>query len=380
MSNLLKEAIADAKAVRETALENAKAALEEAFTPRLQSMLSKKLKEDEFGDEEEGEEGEYAEGEDEEKPIDIEPEDEGPESGDEGEAEIPSDEGGEEAYDDGEDVGDGEDVAGDVAVEPESEEEDGLDIEAIVKELEAEEDGEFGDEEEGFGDEEEDGEVEETIELNGQKYSLVREEEDAEEDEEVTEETDQSSGVGSGGESGYEEDDFDDDAKPLSISEDEETEEDEEMDEIVDLSSLLNSLREDDTDEDEEPTEEVVNLQKELKEHRKVIGFMRNKLNEVNLLNAKLLFTNKLFKTYNLNNKQKLHVVETFDRAKNSREIKLIYTTLAESFSGRTSGSPVAKINEAFAGKKSGSTKPKRKVISEGSDLAKRFKKLAGIV
>ena len=53
MSNLLKEAIADAKAVRETALENAKAALEEAFTPRLQSMLSAKLKEDEFGDEEE---------------------------------------------------------------------------------------------------------------------------------------------------------------------------------------------------------------------------------------------------------------------------------------------------------------------------------------
>ena len=43
MDDLLKEAIADAKAVRETALENAKIALEEAFTPRLQSMLSKKI-------------------------------------------------------------------------------------------------------------------------------------------------------------------------------------------------------------------------------------------------------------------------------------------------------------------------------------------------
>ena len=43
MDDLLKEAIADAKAVRETALENAKMALEEAFTPRLQSMLSKKI-------------------------------------------------------------------------------------------------------------------------------------------------------------------------------------------------------------------------------------------------------------------------------------------------------------------------------------------------
>ena len=43
MDDLLREAIADAKAVRETALENAKIALEEAFTPRLQSMLSKKI-------------------------------------------------------------------------------------------------------------------------------------------------------------------------------------------------------------------------------------------------------------------------------------------------------------------------------------------------
>ena len=45
-SNLLKEAIADAKAVRETAIANAKIALEEAFTPRLQSMLSNKIEEE----------------------------------------------------------------------------------------------------------------------------------------------------------------------------------------------------------------------------------------------------------------------------------------------------------------------------------------------
>ena len=50
MSDLLKEAIADAKAVRETALANAKMALEEAFTPHLKSMLSAKLAEDEYED------------------------------------------------------------------------------------------------------------------------------------------------------------------------------------------------------------------------------------------------------------------------------------------------------------------------------------------
>ena len=59
---------------------------------------------------------------------------------------------------------------------------------------------------------------------------------------------------------------------------------------------------------------------------------MRSKLNEVNLLNAKLLFSNKLFRAFGLNNNQKLKVVETFDRTKNLREVKLVYATLAESF------------------------------------------------
>ena len=85
MGDILKEAIADAKAVRETALENAKMALEEAFTPQIKSMLSAKLKEDEIeesdpvvededmDDEEEvpAEEGSYSEDEemgDEEEP------------------------------------------------------------------------------------------------------------------------------------------------------------------------------------------------------------------------------------------------------------------------------------------------------------------------
>ena len=68
MDDLLKDAIADAKAVRETALENAKIALEEAFTPRLQSMLSKKIQA-EIDDEEMGDEDEM-----DDEPIDDEPE------------------------------------------------------------------------------------------------------------------------------------------------------------------------------------------------------------------------------------------------------------------------------------------------------------------
>ena len=61
MGDILKEAIADAKAVRETALQNAKMALEEAFTPQLKNMLSAKLKEDEMEDDDTEEDGVWSE-------------------------------------------------------------------------------------------------------------------------------------------------------------------------------------------------------------------------------------------------------------------------------------------------------------------------------
>jgi hypothetical protein len=102
----------------------------------------------------------------------------------------------------------------------------------------------------------------------------------------------------------------------------------------------------------------------------------------VNILNAKLLFTNKLFKSYNLNNNQKLKVVETFDRAQSTREIKLVYSTLAEQFSDNGSITRKHSIKES-ASSKSGSTKPSqgsRKVITEESKVAGRFKKLAGLL
>jgi len=71
-------------------------------------------------------------------------------------------------------------------------------------------------------------------------------------------------------------------------------------------------------------------VQAELKEYKEAVVFLKDKLHEVNILNAKLLFTNRLFKEYSLDNNQKLKVVETFDRAQTTREIKLVYSTLAE--------------------------------------------------
>ena len=109
---------------------------------------------------------------------------------------------------------------------------------------------------------------------------------------------------------------------------------------------------------------------------------MKDKLHEVNILNAKLLFTNKLFKEFALDNNQKLKVVDTFDRAVSTREIKLVYSTLAEQFGDNGSIKNRKSINES-ASKSVASTKPSqksKKVISEESKVANRFKELAGLL
>ena len=149
----------------------------------------------------------------------------------------------------------------------------------------------------------------------------------------------------------------------------------EEVEEDVDLDEVLKALSEEE-DEDEKK-DEVAELKSDLEEHRSVIETLRGKLNEVNLLNAKLLFTNKLFKKYGLNNEQKMKVVEQFDRASNLREVKLVYSTLGESF-----GSARNEINESkgAASKPVASTKPEKEVITESSDLRDRFKKLANLI
>ena len=334
MSDLLKEAIADAKAVRETALANAKMALEEAFTPQLKSMLSAKLREDddEFEDEVPGEEeelmaqDEFPGEEEEEVPIEQD------EFSDE---EVPADEvpleqdeiPGEEEFED------------EVPLEQDEfpgEEEDELDLEAIIRELEAE-----------------------------------LHEEEEEEDEEVTEQDDA----------------YDQNVENKKNSELHEEDED---DEEIEVDESL--FKEEDEDEDEDELEEqddaydqnVENkknseIHEELKEYKTAVRFLRDKLHEVNLLNAKLLFTNKIFKEFALTNNQKMKVVETFDRTQTTREIKLVYSTLAESFGDNRGVTRRVKIKES-ASSKTGSTRPSRKIITEENQVANRFKKLAGLI
>ena len=132
--------------------------------------------------------------------------------------------------------------------------------------------------------------------------------------------------------------------------------------------------------------EENETLKKQLSEALSTVKFMKGVLAETNLLNAKLLYTNKLFKGKSLNEDQKLKIINTFDLTKNIREVKLAYTVLAESFN---SGASVVKkktnttaqtITEGLASKQVSSTRPVSTIVEPQADeMTSRFQKLAGI-
>ena len=165
-------------------------------------------------------------------------------------------------------------------------------------------------------------------------------------------------------------------------------EEAEEEDEEIDLDEILKEMGYGEEDESEEEADEVdesnelEEVQSELEEAMSTIKELKSTINEVNLLNAKLLYTNKLFRSYDLNNDQKMKVVETLDRTKNVREVKLVFSTLAESLKigGTAKKVKQAKITESFASKPVASTAPSKEVIAESTNtMADRFKKLANI-
>jgi hypothetical protein len=347
MNKLLKDAIADAKAVRETALAQAKLALEEAFAPKLQSMLSNKIKE---------------EMEEEEPKADTSMDDEGMRMkelaglSEKGEEDMTGDEDMDMDMDMGGEEGGEESFGGDMGGEDEMGGEDDFS-------------DDMGGGEEDYSDESDD-DLEEIL------RQLEEESSETEMDKEES-----------------------------MTSEAEETEE-EPMDEEINLDELIQALREgededgkkDEMDEaagDEdykkapdqamdatkgshgdvvEAKKKMKKMEEELNEAYSAVKFLREKLSEVNLLNAKLLYVNKLFRKNGLSETQKVKIIETFDRAKNVREAKLIYATLSESFTGSTKTKKPVVENFASAPVK------KTKVIAEGNEQMNRFKTLAGII
>jgi len=330
-SDLLKEAIADAKAVKETALANAKIALQEAFGARMENMLSAKLESDL------SEEDEEMAMDDTEMNVDMTGEEDAAldsEMGtDVGDLSIDVDQDGEfDEFDiySNDDMGGEEEIAG---------------------------------EEMPMGDEEMEAEYQDQDDEDLNLEAIIRELEGDLDEERVPE--------GSGGDDIMEGDDMKD------ADTDEYT--NESIDEIIEA-----ILREEDEAEmPAEKEEESVKdtMKEELEEAYATVNQLKGILSEVNLLNAKLLYTNKLFRNFELTEAQKMKVIENFDRAGNTREVKLVFTTLAESFNRPATKKRVVK--ESYASKPTATTAPAKEttqVLSEGFELANRWKKLAGLL
>ena len=371
--DILKEAIADAKAVREVALANAKAALEEAFTPKLQSMLSAKLSED--LNEDDQNEGMYYD--EDEKDEDMK--------------EMYYDE--DEKDEDMKEMDYDEDEKDEDMKESDLDEE--IDLEEILNELELEESEEVSEE---TVDEAKDEDLDEAKKDDDKDDMKEATDEDLNEaDEDIDEAvgypnhradqvqkvkadaTDVNRGLNEGEE-------FDLDALLEEINNLDENNDDEVNEEMKDEKD--EDMKEEVNEVVEEEVEEAVNpLAAELEETKAALETVRAELNEVNLLNSKLLYVNRIFKANQLDPSQKLRVVETLDKAETTKEAKLIYETIKdtfnvakskkESFKNKTKS---LKEGIGMASKAAGtSTAPKKEVIAESSNMVNRFQKLANI-
>jgi hypothetical protein len=342
--DLFKEAIADAKQVREAALANAKVALEEALTPRLQSMLSTKLQEMD----DEGEiESDIASAMEEENVGGYTDEEEMEEG-------FKTAQGQWDAEDDSDTLEEDFDLS-EILAELEAEDKEEM------KEAKEDEGGEEKtDEEEEAGEEEEEAgeEAEEEVEVKDLTVDelkdiikdIVNQELESEEYESEEEEAGEEEMIDLGGE--------------------------EEMMEEINLEELLAEL---DALEETEQVEEAKNAKEddELKEAIDTINTLRVELQEVNLLNAKLLYVNKIFKAKNLTESQKVKVIASFDKATTAKEAKIIFESLESTLTATSGNKTQIKESLGFASKAAG-VAPKKQIV-EVNDNISRMQMLAGI-
>jgi len=323
---MLKEAIAEAKTIKETAIASAKAALEEAFTPQLMAEFANKLNELEEEDEKEIKE---------------------------------------------------------MVDETDSMEEEGLNefnLEEILAELGEGED----DMEEGVYEAEEDNmddmdmgddmpsndDLETMIKnILDQEIAALIDAGKLEAGEDYEEEKDEEGGA---------------DEKELDVDAEINTDDTEAVDEEISLEELLAEIDSLTIEEgkkkakkEDEKKEKKDDKEKELKEAYDAIAELRAELNEVNLLNAKLLYTNKIFKAKNLTESEKVKVLNTFDKAETVKEVKLVFETLTESFKTTVKKNP---IKESLgSASKTIAAAPKQEQIIEVNDAFARMQKLAGL-
>ena len=394
---MLKEAIADAKAVKETAIANAKAALEEAFTPQLKSMLSMKLQE--MNDDEDLEETYMYEEDEDLKEIHGKKEDDMMEVDlEELLAELEKEDEVEEGLYEAEETEE-EEISDEEETEDEAEPIDledmtDEDLKSMIEDVIADmiKSGEL----EGGNTEEESEEVEdeEVEEEDVDLAELLREIEEMEDNEKPVNEVDS--------------DLSDPDFKKMKAIEDQLMESsitslNEEPVSIIAVIAGMVALfsasfgvrKAQEYAKERAKTDPkwkqwydtAVKTGKDisdtgmggsgdLEEAYSTIKTLKSELNEINLLNAKLLYTNKIFKSKTLNENQKVKVLSSFDKAKNVGEVKMVFETLNE-------GIKVSKntINENLGRASKGTMAPNvKKPIVESNEAFLRMQKLAGII
>jgi len=350
----LKDVIAEAKTIRETALVQAKLALEEAFTPHLQSILAAKLNELEE-DKSEDEALENIAEEAMEETLDLEAllaetEDENLEEAKE-EEEKEEEKAGEEAGEEGEKEGEETENEEEVDITELSPEE----VEDYIRKIAAEEfeklEASQGEEIPGMGDE-----------MGGE------------------EEIDLDAELGEGEEINLDEmKDEDEDKKMEENIESEISEDDINIDELLAEFGLSEEEEVEEgygKDENDSKSE----MEEELAQALATIDELRSTLQEVNLLNAKLLYMNKVFKGQNLTESQKVQVVKTFDKAESAKEAKLVYESLISTFIKKEEKAPI-KESLGFASKASGiiAGSTNRNQVIDSDAQVDRWAKLAGL-
>ena len=396
--NFLKEAIADAKTVKESAIANAKIALEEAFAPRIQSMLSAKLEEmeNEGLEEEADDKVEEAKKDDSDKMEEGMPK-EAPRAKNKETRKTEDERSGNDLAE-----GDDEDELDEILAELDKELSEEADSKDDSKDIKEDEDTDA--EEEGYKDGEEDADedMDEDEDIDLEDMS----EEDLKKFiEDVIEDM-----VGAGeleaGES-FEDDvdvDVDEDGE-LEVEDDMETAVDVELDEAKEeidekqgydarLGDALGGKHGKKKQDMKQRRADSENMEKadgkrkfagdskmkeELREAYATVKTLKSELNEINLLNAKLLYTNKIFKSKNLNESQKVKVLESFDKATTVKEAKLVYETVD---SGLKTKKTYVNENLGRASKSAGMAvrKTTKQPIVESNEMVMRFQKLAGII
>jgi len=368
--DLLKEAIEDAKVVKETAIASAKAALEEHFTPQLKSMLSAKLAEMEEMDVEEAEMDDMEEMYSKEQENLM------------GYKEVKEEE----------DLINNPGGAGNLPKYQDmvaEEELDELNLDELLAELEADmKEENMNAEDEKMKEELNEAEGEEEVETEEEiNIEDMTEEELKSFIEDVIKDMVEAGELEAGeGMEGKEGEEMESEEEEVSIDEIlAEIELDERKKYGGNKGDVPAAKRGDKKDTAEE--EGVEDYKKKLKETEDkleeayaALSTVKSDLNEVNLLNAKLLYTNKIFKAKNLTESQKVKVLNAFDKASTVKETKLVFETLSEGLKETSKSHVNESLKTSLASKTTGIMPSARKPIVEVNDTFRRMQKIAGII